>query len=72
MKIYYIVQNEECHYDEYDSCVVVADNEDQAVETDKEECENFKNMELTILKVGEYTGEAGTPSHVLLASFNAG
>ena len=70
MKIYYVYV-EDWNYDDYDAIVVVAENEDRALEIANSNCYNhcyFKEHQ------GEIRVEEVdlTKEHVVLESFNAG
>ena len=69
MKIYKVKTNDRVGYDEYDSVVVIANDENEAKEIAKEACYNFRD-DLEVTEVGEANPdkEAG----VVLSSFNAG
>ena len=84
MKIYLLTQNENTGYDTYDSCVVAAENEDEA-----RKIHPHMNTDYSAWRVGywlriwcsdpkyvkvEYIGEAdkSVKKGVILASFNAG
>lgn len=64
MKVYYVYVDD-WDYDEYDSCVVVAENEDNALAMVKDVFHKHQGE----IHVRE---EDLTDEHVLLMSFNAG
>jgi hypothetical protein len=77
MKKIYLVTVEEWGYDEYDSMVVIADNEQEAIEMCKSEdynstwgCDGFVKIqgEITAKEIDLNTNN----SQVILQSFNAG
>ena len=65
MKKIFLVEVEEVDYDQYDSCVVVADNAEQAIEIGKDLFEEDQG-EITAKEI-DLTTEG-----VVLTSFNAG
>jgi hypothetical protein len=80
MNIYYLYQNDVTGYDTYDSCVVVAENENEAKEIHPAWYATFGEDRRTwtddINKVGidylgKYEGD-NTEAQVICASFNAG
>lgn len=80
MNIYYLSQNDVTGYDTYDSCVVVAENENEAKNMHPAWYSTFGEDKRTwtddINKVsvdylGVYEGE-NTEARVICASFNAG
>jgi len=78
MKLYLLSQDVNNDYDTYDSCVVVAENEEDAVTMKPHdmykllECElNNAWCEIKDVQV-EYLGETNLERGVVCASFNAG
>lgn len=81
MRLYKLSQNVNNGYDTYDSCIVAAENEDEAAEIHPdgflnntlENDEWYTWCRIEDVKV-EYIGEAkeGIERGVILASFNAG
>lgn len=67
MKIYHIVF-EDCDYDEYDSFVVIAEDEKQAMELIKDRSPAGCDLE----SISDIGVSHRTDSEVVLGSFNAG
>ena len=65
--IYLIETTEEIGYDEYDSCVVIAKNESEALKISEKECRIYSG---TIKLVGK--ANKSQEYGLLIASFNAG
>lgn len=80
MKIYLVSRNDRIDYDQYDSFVCVAEDENAARNMSPDSCEWNENWNVWIARdrVGEltvkYVGEAefGEDPYVVCASFNAG
>ena len=78
MKKIYLVEVEECDYDQYDSMVVIADNEQEAIEMCKARdyesdflgCDGFvkEQGKITAKEIDLNTNN----SQIILTSFNAG
>ena len=69
MEVYKIILDDAFDWDEYDSCVVVANTKAEARSTAEAKCFNFKDKELIITEIGSsYISEP----KVICASFNAG
>ena len=79
MKKIYLVEVEECSYDQYDSMVVIANNEQEAIEMCKAEdyesdvswgCDGFvkEQGKITAKEIDLNTNN----SQIILTSFNAG
>ena len=67
-KIYYIERRDEWGYDEYDSCVVIAESEDRALEEASGLSGSFLTGKIEFVGIANKEQETG----VLLGSFNAG
>lgn len=78
MKKIYLVEVEECDYDQYDSMVVIADNEQEAIEMCK--ARDYESDFLTsvgfVKEQGKITAKEidlnTNNSQIILTSFNAG
>lgn len=74
-KIYYVRRKEGCSYDEYDSYVVVADNENGAIAVTNAhgwgDAGQQHKEDLEVVEIGT-ANEEGEKTPLILGSFNAG
>ena len=79
MKKVYLVKVEKCDYDQYDSMVVIANNEEEAINLCK--CEDYDNCSSSLFAEGFIKSQGkitatevdlSKNSQIILTSFNAG
>jgi hypothetical protein len=74
MKLWLIAQEHNCNYDTYDSAVVAAETEDEAVRVQVGDTGPYGSWAEPEYVTAVYLGEAaeGTSAGLILGSFNAG